>query len=87
MIDKALDDETQTLKVLNSLKELCIELDYKKSLYDFYLLYFAKDDLIDSENQWYWEGADKSNIDKIIKDCFIKYKSKCVTGQTTNGQQ
>ena len=87
LIDKALSDETQTLNVLNSLKNLCIELDYKKSLYDFYLLYFTKLDLLDSENQWYWEGADKNNIDKIIKDCFLKWTSNCVTEQTTNAQQ
>jgi hypothetical protein len=86
-IDKALSDETQTLKVLNSLKDLCIELDYKRFLYDFYLLYFAKQDLIDSENQWYWDGADRSNIDNIIKEYFTKFKSNCVTEKTTNAQQ
>jgi hypothetical protein len=43
---------------------------------DFYLLYFAKDDLNESENQWYWDGADKNNIDEIIKRKFQEYIDK-----------
>lgn len=34
---------------------------------DFYLLYFAKDDLNESEIQWCWNGADRTNIDQIIR--------------------
>ena len=74
LIDKALNNESQTLAVLNLLKKLCVELDYRKDLYNFYYLYFAKLDLLDSENQWYWEGADKNNIDTIIKEQFLKWK-------------
>lgn len=40
---------------------------------DFYLLYFAKDDLNESEVQWYWNGADRINIDLIIKNAFQYY--------------
>jgi hypothetical protein len=43
---------------------------------DFYLLYFAKDDLNESENQWYWDSADKNNIDEIIKRKFQEYIDK-----------
>jgi hypothetical protein len=62
-----------SLPVLEILKDICIELDMEKYLYQFYLLYFAKDDLLDSEVQWYIEGADKSNIDKIIEDYFQEW--------------
>lgn len=40
---------------------------------DFYLLYFAKDDLNESEIQWYWNGADRINIDQIIRKVFEDY--------------
>jgi hypothetical protein len=74
LIDKALKGEIENNEVLKILKDICIELDYENYLYDFYLLYFAKDDLSDSENQWYWNGATRNNIDKIIKDYFNKWK-------------
>jgi hypothetical protein len=38
-----------------------------------YLLYFAKDDLNESEIQWYWDGADRTNIDQIIGKVFEDY--------------
>jgi hypothetical protein len=70
LIDQCLRGERNYISVLGILKDLCIELDYDKHLYDFYSLYFAKDDLLTSENQWYWDGADRSNIDRIIKEYF-----------------
>ncbi|MFT3704368.1 MAG: hypothetical protein QM802_18510 [Agriterribacter sp.] len=77
LIDKALDDNSQTEHVLRYLKDLCVERYYDKSLFDFYLLYFAKQELMDTDNQFYWNGADKSNIDNIINEHFIKWKSNC----------
>lgn len=47
-----------------------------KEYMDFYLLYFAKDDLNESENQWYWDVADRKNIDEIIKEKFQEYIDK-----------
>lgn len=40
---------------------------------DFYLLYSAKSDLNESEVQWYWDGADSTNIDRIIGKVFENY--------------
>jgi len=57
-----------TETVLCILKDLCVELDYDKGLYSFYLLYFAKADLEEADFQPYWDGANKSNIDSIIID-------------------
>ncbi len=73
LVDLVLKNELDALPVLEILKDICIELDMEKYLYQFYLLYFAKDDLLDSEVQWYIDGADKSNIDKIITDYFKKW--------------
>ena len=71
------------VKVLTILKDICIELDYDKNLYDFYSLYFAKDDLLYSDNQWYWDGANKKNIDKIIIDYFTKWETDYETKDKT----
>jgi hypothetical protein len=84
LINKSLTGEIDNFKVLSILKDVCIELDYEKYLYDFYSLYFAKDDLSYSENQWYWNGATRENIDQIITDYFLRWKSNCLTnGETT----
>jgi hypothetical protein len=73
LLDKALKKEIDVLAVLCILKDICIELDMEKYLYQFYLLYFAKDDLLDSDVQWYIDNADKNNIDEIISDYFKKW--------------
>ena len=83
LIDKSLDGELDNFKVLDILKDICIELDYEKYLYAFYSLYFAKDDLSYSENQWYWDGATRENIEKIITDYFTNWKTNCVTDERT----
>jgi hypothetical protein len=83
LIDKSLAGKLDNFKVLDILKDICIELDYEKYLYDFYSLYFAKDDLSYSENQWYWGGATRENIEKIITDYFKTWKTSCVTDEST----
>ncbi|WDF68674.1 hypothetical protein PQ465_20555 [Sphingobacterium oryzagri] len=83
LIKQSIDDQLDKRKVLDILKNICIELDYEEYLYDFYLLYYAKEDLSYSENQWYWEGATRENIDKIITDYFINWKANCVTAEKT----
>ena len=76
LVSKALSGNVDTFEVLELLKDLCIELDLEDYLYDFYLLYFAKDDLSYSDNQWYWEGADKDNIDVVIRKFFTDWKAR-----------
>jgi len=73
LIDRVLKNELSTLPVLEILKDICIELNHKKDLFQFYTLYYAKDDLMNSEVQWYIDGADRNNIDKIITDYFKKW--------------
>ena len=83
LIDQSLCKEVESIKVLDILKDICIELDYEKYLYHFYILYFAKDSLMDSDDQWYLDGADKNNIDKIIEDYFNNWKANCVAIEKT----
>jgi hypothetical protein len=80
LIDMSLDNELDAFTALNILKDICIEFDHEKCLYEFYLLYFAKDGLIHSENQWYWDGATRENIDGIISDYFINWRIKYEDG-------
>lgn len=77
LIGKALSGEMQAINVLDILKEICIRADYEPLYYDFYSLYFALDDLKYSENQWYWPGATRGNINKIINEYFVEWMTKC----------
>lgn len=67
--------ETYTY-TLRELRDLSINLDYDDEYMDFYLLYWALDDLDYSEYQHYWEGATRANIDDIIKTEFQKFIDK-----------
>ena len=71
LIQKAIKGEIDSYKVLGILKEYYYEID--ENFRDFYFLYFAKHDLLYSDDQYYWNGADKNNIDQIIIDCFKKW--------------
>lgn len=51
IIKTGMDDSGNYRSVLGELKDICIELDMKKEYMDFYSLHFAKDDLMESENQ------------------------------------
>lgn len=51
---------------LKKLCDLCIDLDYNKLIFDFYLLYWAWSDLdFGNEIQEYWPDATKDNIESI----------------------
>ncbi|GHT57907.1 hypothetical protein AGMMS50239_01270 [Bacteroidia bacterium] len=75
LIEKSLNGEIDNFKTLEILKDICIELDYLNCLYDFYLLYYAKEDLRYSEFQYYWEknNLDRENIDDFITLYFRNY--------------
>ena len=73
ILSTTINEPIQYLSTLRKVKDICIGLDMEKEYMDFYLLYFAKDELNESENQWYWDGADRNNIDKIIKEKFKEY--------------
>ena len=75
LIKKAIDDTSSYLSVLKEISNLYLELDMDIEYGDFDLLYFAKDDLAYSENQWYWPEANRENIDRIIKDRFRSFIS------------
>lgn len=84
ILSKSINKPSMYLETLKEVRDFCIELDMRKEYMDFYLLYFAKSDLIESENQWYWDGADRNNIDKIIKEKFKEYIDRSDEARKTN---
>jgi hypothetical protein len=55
---------------LARLCSLCMAQDYQRDIYDFYLLRWAYDDLQREPSQFYWPGADRSNIrDIVLEKC------------------
>jgi len=55
-------------EVLAELNQLCIATGYCSTLRPFYLLHFARIDLAVRNCQYYWDGANRSNIDQIVRD-------------------
>ncbi|MDZ4402873.1 hypothetical protein [Prosthecobacter sp.] len=66
LIQEIANDPTLIRNNLRLLCQLCMENDYLRSIYDFYLLRWAFDDLQQAEVQWYWDGADRCNIETIV---------------------
>ena len=67
------------LETLKELKNICVGLNMENEYMNFYLLYFAKDDLRDQEYQYYWNDANRENIDQIITEYFKNWKTEYET--------
>lgn len=76
LIDQALRSMMSIKLVLGVLRDLCRDRDYDKELFNFYLLAFARQDLEEAGEQFYWDGANADNIDTIINAEFLEWKSK-----------
>ncbi|MCT8335791.1 hypothetical protein NUH30_19045 [Leptospira sp. 85282-16] len=74
IIDLVKNKNVEIFSALEILKNLYIDTDYEY-LYQFYLFYFAKSDLTESENQWYIDGINRENIDYELDLYFIEWKS------------
>jgi hypothetical protein len=64
------------LETLRELRDIYYQLGMDSRLTNFYLLYYAKNDLTGDDVQWYWEGANRENIDNIVKEQFKNWLSK-----------
>jgi len=78
LLDEAITGNKTFKSVLSSLKELYYEVQNDSLLLDFYLLYFAHEDLEFDTIQNYWDNATRENIDQVTKEFFIKRKSECI---------
>jgi hypothetical protein len=70
LITSNLDKPDNYYKVLREFRDIYYELDMDSQYQDLALLYWAKDDLLCADYQHYWDGANRENIDTIIKDKF-----------------
>jgi len=70
IITKTIDNPKGYLSALGELKDICMDLNFNEDYMNFYLLYYAKDDL-DGDN--YWEGVTRDNVDQIVKEEFSKW--------------
>jgi len=76
LIDQALNSKMSTKVVLSILRDLCTDRDFDKELFNFYSLAYAKQELEEVGEQYYWEGANSDNINTIINTEFLEWKSK-----------
>lgn len=66
---RALDETLDLELAIARVKELYVSNDLEPSeIHDFYLLYFASIDLKESDFQYYWPSADRSNIEHITRE-------------------
>lgn len=70
LITSNIDKPEKYDKVLREFRDIYYELDMDKEYQDLALLYWAKDDLLYADNQHYWDGANRENIDAIIREQF-----------------
>lgn len=68
-----IENTTKYTEVLKEFRDIYYELDMDREYQDFAFLYWAKTDLIYSDYQHYWDGADRTNIDDIIKQQFVDW--------------
>ncbi len=73
LLKSNLEKTDKYYEVLKEFRDIYYELDMESEFQDLALLYWAKDDLIYDENQHYWDGANRTNIDKIIREQFEIY--------------
>lgn len=68
-----LDKELPRNEALRRISDLYLQRNYDGHLKDFYHLYYAKWDLESYNEQYYWAGANRSNIDRLIDDYSKKW--------------
>lgn len=72
-ICQLLKNSTDRFVTLTTIRDIYEEIDTPASLRYFYFLYYAKAELLTSPDQWYIDGANRSNIDQMIDDYFIQW--------------
>jgi hypothetical protein len=84
LIAEATDNNLPYKNALRELRNLCMKNDYDPKLMPFYLLSFAYEDLEEFKVQFYWDGADRENIDSIIKSEFQRWQNEYISRTDQN---
>jgi len=79
LLKQMLAGQLDRFSALEKLKELHLIRHYEPRLRDFYLLFYALEELNNGSDQWYWDGANPDNIDRIIDDYAKVWLSKSAT--------
>jgi hypothetical protein len=72
-VERGLTDKIGYDVVLDKLRYCYYNSNYQYLIQPFYNLYYAKDDLKYGNSQYYWDGADRTNIDTIIENYFREW--------------
>jgi len=73
LLEDMLQGARSSDQVLDILFDMCTELDSPDFLSDFSLLYHAKSELRSAKVQWYWPGADRSNMEEAIREYAMRW--------------
>lgn len=73
LFQSALAGRANLIDSLATVKQLCIANGYQQNIMDFYLLFFAYADLQSYDTQWYWPGADRENVQSIVRERAIAF--------------
>ena len=76
LIQTNIENADKYYEILKEFRDIYYELEMDSEFESFAILFWAKEDLIYSEIQWYWEGANRANIDKIIHQQFTIWKTE-----------
>ncbi len=79
LVSANFDKPDNYFEILKEFRDIYYEVDMDCEFQNLTLLYWAKDDLIYEDNQHYWEGANRANIDTIIRQEFVNLKTKFET--------
>lgn len=67
-LQEALSAGSDKVESLGIVVDLYVDHDYPRELYALYRLHYAHRELMDYGHQFYWEGANYENIDRIIDE-------------------
>lgn len=76
LITSNLDKPETYLTILRQCTDIYYDLNMNSEYQDLALLYWAKGDLLHADYQHYWDGANKENINAIIKEQFELLKRR-----------
>ncbi len=81
LVSANFDKPNNYFEILKEFRDIYYELDMDSEFQNLALLYWAKDDLFYEDNQHYWDGANRANIDTIIRQEFETLKQKFETAK------
>jgi hypothetical protein len=75
LLNEVILGNRDAVTALNSIQGIYLE-NYDRTLQPFAELYWAYEDLIYSDTQYYWDGATRGNIRLIIREYFVKWQKE-----------